>query len=118
RDRTDAEYRETLQTVAGEVRHLHRLTESLLFLARSDAEAVRPELQELNLVEWAHARMETWRALHPTARIEIVDATDSPPMVNAHAELLEQLVENLLDNAVKYGPAAQSVIVRVVARGA
>jgi heavy metal sensor kinase len=118
RDRTEAEYRETLQSVAGDVRHLHRLTESLLFLARADAEAVRPELQKTNLAEYANGRLESWRAQHPAARIEFVSETDSPPMVNAHAELLQQLVENLLDNAAKYGSTGSPIIVRIDARNA
>jgi two-component system, OmpR family, sensor kinase len=118
RDRTEAEYRDTLQAVAGEIRHLHRLTESLLFLARADAEAVRPELQQINLAVWLNARLEGWRAQHSKAHIELIDATSASPIVQAHSELLAQLVENLIDNAVKYGAAGSPVIVRIAARQA
>src|SRR5205085_3391883 len=108
RDRDPADYRETLRSVADEVRHLHRLTESLLFLARADADAGLPDLAAVDPATWATDHAARWRTAHPDARLEVI--VDGPvPAVRAHPELLAQLVDNLLDNAVKYGPAAGPV---------
>jgi signal transduction histidine kinase len=102
RDREPAEYRDTLRNVADEVRHLHRLTEALLFLARADAEANLPDLVELDLAAWVPEHVAKWRAANPAIRVE-VEATGSAFSIRAHPELLAQLIDNLLDNAVKYG---------------
>jgi signal transduction histidine kinase len=115
RDRHAAEYRDTLRSVADEIRHLHRLTEALLFLARADAEADLPDLQLIDLAAWASEHVGKWRAAHPDTRVD-VDADGSNPSVRAHPELLVQLLDNLLDNAVKYGPPSGPIQVRVRTR--
>lgn len=115
RDRDAGEYRDALRSVADEVRHLHRLTEALLFLARADAEAGLPGLQPVDLIAWASEHVGRWRAAHPDTRIEM-ETDGSNPVVRAHPELLAQLVDNLLDNAVKYGPPSGPIRVRVGTR--
>jgi heavy metal sensor kinase len=115
RDRDAAEYRDTLRSVADEVRHLHRLTEALLFLARADAEAGLPNLQLIDLAAWASEHVGKWRAAHPDTRVDM-EADGSNPGVRAHPELLAQLVDNLLDNAVKYGPPSGPIQVRARTR--
>jgi two-component system OmpR family sensor kinase len=111
RDREPGEYRDTLRSVADEVRHLHRLTEALLFLARADAEAGLPDLVPINLSAWAAGHVARWRTANPAARVQ-VEAGETAPPVRAHPELLTQLVDNLLDNAVKYGRGPVEVRVR------
>jgi heavy metal sensor kinase len=102
RDREPGEYRDTLRHVAAEVQHLRRMTEALLFLARADPEANLPDLVVLDLTAWACEHVARWRTENAGTRIEIAaDGLRSP--VRAHPELLAQLIDNLLDNAVKYG---------------
>jgi heavy metal sensor kinase len=115
RDRDPAEYRDTLRAVADEIRHLHRLTEALLFLARADAEAGLPDLQAVDLATWVADHVGKWRASHPGTDVR-VDVDESTPSVRAHPELLAQLVDNLLDNALKYGPAGGPIQVRVAVK--
>lgn len=116
RDRDAAEYRDTLRSVADEIRHLHRLTEALLFLARADAEAGLPDLREMDLATWVSEHVGGWRAAHRDTRIDL-EVNGLNPSVRAHPELLAQLVDNLLDNAVKYGPTAGPIRVAVGIRG-
>jgi heavy metal sensor kinase len=112
RDRDPADYRDTLRAVADQARHLHRLTEGLLFLARADAEAGLPGLADVRLPEWLTDYLEAWRSAHPNVRVELT-VDDQPASIRAHPELLAQLLDNLLDNAVKYGPAGGPVQVHV-----
>src|SRR5262249_8797319 len=115
RDREPGEYRDTLRSVAEEVRHLHRLTEALLFLARADADADLPDLQTMDLAGWATEHCGRWGIGHPDARLDL--QSDGPlPIVRAHPELLGQLLDNLLDNAVKYGPAGGPIRVSMTTR--
>jgi len=116
RDRDAPEYRATLASLADDIRHLNRLTESLLFLARADAEAAVPQLQEIDPNTWVASYADLWRAHHPDSRLEIVVADPRPGRVRAHPELLAQLLDNLLDNAVKYGRAGSPITVRTSGR--
>src|SRR5262249_2439460 len=52
RDRPPSEYRQTLEAVQQQARHLTQITEALLFLARADAEAAAPAAQPLDLAGW------------------------------------------------------------------
>jgi signal transduction histidine kinase len=111
RDRDPSEYRSALRAVAEESRHLNGVIESLLFLARADSEAGPPPLEELDLGRWAGAQAEVWRARH--RGIQITTSLAAGAIVRAHAELLAQLVENLVDNAAKYAGAAGPVRIGV-----
>jgi two-component system, OmpR family, sensor kinase len=116
RDRDVLEYRDTLRSVADEVRHLHRVTEALLFLARADADAALPDLRVLDLAGWANEHIGKWRTAHPDSHVHLdADRVLSP--IRAHPELLAQLIDNLLDNAVKYGSAGGTIHVRIGMEG-
>ncbi|HEX3151769.1 MAG TPA: ATP-binding protein [Gemmataceae bacterium] len=112
RERDEASYRDTLSSVADEIRHLNRLTEALLFLARADAEAGLPNLADMDLAEWMSTFLGEWQSAHKASRVELI-VEGSAPRVRAHSELLGQLVDNLLDNAIKYGPVGKPIVVRV-----
>ena len=57
-DRSGQEYRRVLGVLQSRTRHLRQIIESLLFLARTDTEANRPDLEPVDLVEW----LKTWFA--------------------------------------------------------
>lgn len=113
RDRGAPEYRAALAGLAEDIRHLNRLTESLLFLARADAEAAIPHLQEIDLNTWVASYVDQWRTHHPESLLEVIVADPPSRTVRAHPELLAQLLENLLDNAVKYGRAGSPTVLRI-----
>jgi len=116
RDRDGPEYRNTLVAIADEIRHLNCVTDALLFLARADVEAGRPDLQQIDPVAWVNAFVADWRSRYPQTRIDVVADVPASTRVRAHPELLAQMLENLVDNAVKYAPTGSPVTVRVTAR--
>jgi heavy metal sensor kinase len=118
RDRDAPEYRATLASLAADIRHLNRLTEALLFLARADAEATLSELQTIELPARISTYVREWQTHHLETRVEvIVESVPSAP-VRAHAELLGQMLDNLLDNAVKYAPTRSPIVIRLRAADA
>jgi signal transduction histidine kinase len=118
RDRDAAGYRATLTSLADDIRHLNRLTEALLFLARADAEATLSDLQAIDLPSWTSDYVRRSQSHHPELRADVIVESAPPAPVRAHAELLAQLLDNLLDNAMKYAPARSPILIRLRANNA
>jgi signal transduction histidine kinase len=102
RDRPAEEYIRVLDTVKHRALHLRQITESLLFLARADAEAQLPELEVVNLGDWLKSQFETWSEHERAADIIFESAGDEPVDVRTQPVLLGELLNILLDNACKY----------------
>ncbi len=113
RDRPPEEYRRVLGLVRGQAGNLARIVEALLFLGRADAEAGLPDAETLDLAAWVAAHV----AEHVHAGSIQLDLTDGPLTVLAHPALLGELVDNLLDNAAKYGDPGAPIVVRLRDRG-
>ncbi|HEY9573260.1 MAG TPA: HAMP domain-containing sensor histidine kinase [Pusillimonas sp.] len=94
-----------------------RLGQQLLVLARADS-STRPQdsFRRLDLCEWVRVSGAEWI---PTARgrhveIQLV-APDEPIWVDVDSLLLEELLSNLIDNALRYGVGATVIKLQVAA---
>ncbi|HEV3162450.1 MAG TPA: ATP-binding protein [Isosphaeraceae bacterium] len=107
------EYQRVLTSVQRQGRHLRQIVESLLFLARADAEGLRPGLELIELAGWLdehlRSRLEDPRALDVRQEID----AGGPFMVRAQPALLGELANNLLDNASKYCEPGTPIVVRL-----
>ncbi len=83
-----------------EVRRLKSITQKLLLLARADAGGLKLMAASFDLRELVRSGAEDAEALAPAMIIETEAPT--PVLVNGDRELLEQVVTNLITNAVKY----------------
>ncbi len=111
RERSSDEYRQTLATVERQVSQLQHIVEALLVLARADEESQRPTLQPLDLASWLPEFVQSW-ADHPRASeitLQPLDSTAGRLVVQSHAVLLGELLNNLLDNATKYSPPGTAI---------
>ena len=117
RPREPAIYIETLRSGLEEVERLTLLVEELLTLARIDAgqEQGRTERVDLNrLVDDALARM---RPIAQARRVEL--RLDAPEPVRAKVApgAASLVLDNLLDNAIKFSPPGSCVTVQLSAEG-
>jgi heavy metal sensor kinase len=112
RDRPPEEYRDALARIHGRAEHLLRVVESLLFLARADADAAPGALEVHDLPAWLNDHLAHW-AEHPRWPDLRVEVPACDVGVRAQPALLGQLVDNLLDNAFKYSSAGSPVTLRV-----
>jgi signal transduction histidine kinase len=88
-----------------QVRHLGRLVDGLLLLARADERGLRPRREDVDLDEVAQA--ERWRPSGVRPRVEA-----APVRVVGDRAQLAQVVRNLVDNACRHARSAVLVTVR------
>ena len=94
-----------------------RITQQLLALARSGPEAAETRtLSRLDLTALARTAGENWIGPALARHIDFgFVAPAHPVMIQGHAGLLEELLNNLIDNALRYCPQGASVTVTVLA---
>ena len=110
RERDAGEYREVLESVQRQSGNLHKIVESLLFLARADGKSQLDRLEQLDLAEWAEALVADQDDDGP-AGVRFERRTEGPFVASVQSVLLSQLVNNLIDNAQRYGAAQQPITV-------
>ena len=108
-----------VEVIARHSERLGRLIDDLLTL--SDLELGRTEMQRapMSIGSAVDAAVEVVRDKAGQRRVEVRrEIPDDTPMVLGDADRIEQLLVNLVDNAVKYTPEGGSVTVRARANGA
>jgi heavy metal sensor kinase len=116
RERPAEEYRRSLETMHDQADGLRQIVESLLYLARADAEVRDPDLRPLDLVPWLRDHLKRWSS-HPRAGDLRVKLGEGPLSAATHGALLGQLLDNLLDNAWKYSPPGTPTTIRLAVDG-
>jgi two-component system OmpR family sensor kinase len=113
RERTAEEYRETLERCREEVERLARLATNLLALARSDASLPLEHVAEVELSGLINRVVQRFRQVAEArqVRLEVV-AQDA--VVSGDERLLDRIVTNLVDNAVKYCRPGGTVHIELV----
>ena len=110
-ERTPEEYRRALAVVQRKTRHLSRIVESLLFLARADHEALDPLLEAVDLALWLTGHVRVWKESHGDANLQLEIAAEGTLPVRVQPALLAELVNNLLDNAERYSTPGSPIVV-------
>jgi two-component system, OmpR family, sensor kinase len=112
RARTPHEYAESERVALAEVERLRRLVNRLLILARSDAGALQPLIQRVDVGDLLEETAERWRHVAGARGVAIdVDLVDEGSL-DGDPELLRSLLHNLFDNAVRHTPSGGRVSVR------
>jgi two-component system OmpR family sensor kinase len=112
RDRPPEEYRQVLGRCRDEVIHLSKLASDLLTLARSEAGQLIERLQETDVFDVAE-RVERRFTTLARSRNVTLTLTGEPAVVQADPQVLECIIGNLIDNAVKHTPDGGRVSVAV-----
>ncbi len=108
RDRTPEEYRVTLARCREEVIRLTRVATDLLTLARSEAGLTPSDTAEVDLRLVAEQVAERRRAV-AGARGVAITVSGPPAVLRGDPALLERVVGNLVDNAVRHSPEGGTV---------
>jgi two-component system, OmpR family, heavy metal sensor histidine kinase CusS len=117
-NRTPQEYQELLSEVIGECASLERLVNQLLLLAETDSELIRAHSEQVDLSSLVERCAEMFSAVAEARQIELVTAVDPNVLVMGFGNHLRQVINNLLDNAIKFTPPAGTVRVSLFREGA
>jgi signal transduction histidine kinase len=108
-----------VDTVAFETKHLTRLVEDVLDLARLRHGKLRLETERLDLRDVVRVVVDTIRASGRAADRDVRDDLGFAALfVTGDRPRLEQVVRNLVDNAVKYSPSGTAITVSIAKDGA
>ena len=116
RERTVSEYQKSLSDIRAEAERMTNLTESLLSLARSDADGIRLPLASVDLNEVV---CDVVAGIQPMAEMKSIglhtEIMNSPALIFANASAIQRLLRALIDNAMKYTARGGSIIVSTAA---
>lgn len=117
RPRSGDEYRETLAASLAEIERLSRLVNSLLTLSRADAGQLPFTFAPCQLAAVAEdaVKAHASRAAERDVRLDL--AAPEPLEVLADADRLREVIDNLVDNALRYAPPGSAVGVSVRREG-
>jgi two-component system phosphate regulon sensor histidine kinase PhoR len=109
---------EFVQIIERQSERLQRLVEDLLDLSRIESRQFRFELQPVRVDEPLGHALSLLRERAAQRGVRLVSEVSEDALVRADARALEQVLTNLLDNAVKYGREGGRVVVRAADDGA
>jgi two-component system sensor histidine kinase KdpD len=114
-DYDDATRADLLDLVGDEAERLDRLVANLLSLSRIQAGALEPERQAVAVDELLTDRVRKLKRLLRDRRIAL-DVPFALPLADADYTLVDQVVTNLLENAVRHSPEGSTIRVRARAK--
>lgn len=101
---------DNIRMMAGQ---MQKLVEEMLELSRIDSGSVQTRMEKLNLSSLTEESLYPFEPLYFESGRQLESEVAPGIQVNGNASQLRQLLEILLDNALKYSSAASSVSVRL-----
>jgi signal transduction histidine kinase len=111
RIRTEEERHSATDVIVQEGRRLMHLVENILHFSRAERRMTRLGPEPLDLSAAVQTIVDDWRPLADAADVRVETSYGVDVHAIADRSALRQMVLNLLDNAVKYGPPGQTVTI-------
>jgi signal transduction histidine kinase len=109
--RTEDERARSAGIIDQEARRLTYLVENVLNFSRSEKGTNRISPSPADLDHEITEALELFAPLARARKMSVAQALDASAIVSLDRDALRQILLNLLDNAVKYGPAGQTITV-------
>jgi heavy metal sensor kinase len=106
-----AEYEAMAGSAVEECDRLLDMIDTMLFISRTEAGVTRPQHQEMNLAAVVGDACRLFEALAEEKRIRLSCDTPQTLPLSGDTRLIQRMLANLLDNAIKYTPSGGAVSV-------
>jgi signal transduction histidine kinase len=113
RARDEDERAQWLNIIGRETRRLGDLVENILLFSHIDAERVKIEKERTDLGELIEEVVEGFVPVAAQRRMQILADAPSRIFVLVDPRAMRQIIVNLIDNALKYGPPGQKVTIEL-----
>jgi signal transduction histidine kinase len=110
-ERSPAEYRETIGAMLEDLDRLTKIVDQLLMLARLDNAGVTRSFQPTDLSDIINRTVEFLRPVLDENNIALILDLKPVPPISGNADLLIELLSNLLDNAARHTPPRGTIII-------
>ncbi|MDE1167449.1 MAG: HAMP domain-containing sensor histidine kinase [Pseudomonas sp.] len=116
---SQAERRHYLDVALGQSRKVGRLAQELFELARLESGLVQPDTEAFALPDLVQDVLQKFE-LAAEARHQLlqVDMPHAVPIVSADLAMIERVLTNLLDNAIRHNPPGTQIVVRMQGQSA
>jgi two-component system sensor histidine kinase BaeS len=105
---------DALRSIEAEIHHLNKLVDDLHQLALADAGDLRFQFGRVDVAALLSQIGERFQARMQQAKLQLqVDVPDLPVMLHADAGRLTQIIENLLENSLRYTDPDGRVLIRL-----
>ncbi|MFH0909186.1 MAG: ATP-binding protein [bacterium] len=103
-DRSPEEYRDKIASMLEECHRLSRIVEQLLALSRLERSRLREQFVPVDLAAVIRRVIDTFEPLYKERQIDLITELAGGLQVHGDAALLEQVVANLVHNAIRCTP--------------
>jgi signal transduction histidine kinase len=117
RTRSERERRSAAEVIVREARRLMHLVENALHFARSERQLLELKPEPVALAPLTRDILVTFAPLAWAADVTLHEKLEDGAWALIDRDAFRQILLNLLDNAVKYGPAGQTVTIQIWREG-
>ena len=104
------ERQQYLRTILGGTERLSKLVEELFELSKLEAKQTRPKIEPFSLPELVNDLTQKFKPLAERQGVALsTQSQQSLPLVRADIGLIERVLQNLLENAIRYTPSGGMV---------
>lgn len=113
RAHTESEYRQSLGIIRDQAKRMANIVSDMLALARADAGEQNLAMEDLYLNDLVTESCQAAQALAAPKGIQLSCEAPEDLVFHGNEELLQRMIVNLVDNAIRYTPEGGSVLVRL-----
>jgi two-component system sensor histidine kinase KdpD len=105
-----------VETAFDEAERLNRLVGNLLDMTRLESGSIKLSLQPCDIQDVIGSALNSLSSRLGRRQVQ-VDLAPDLPLITLDFVLINQVIINLLDNAVKYSPETEPIVIRALQRG-